>query len=545
MRSARLFLGIMLVWTVSGIGLLASKTAQASSADQNLTPRTFIDLARQVRPSVVSIRINTETWEKFEQWRRDQQSRPPRSRREFVIPPGGSEEDMNEMRDWLREFFRFEMPAIPEQQRDLFRYPYGAGSGMIVRSDGYILTNRHVLYYPATGPEGKMFKEGDITVILADGRKFNHEKVKVVAADPLSDLAVLKIDASGLPAVKWGDSDKLEVGEWVMAIGDPLELRGSVSQGIISGLGRDVEIAGYPQLLQTDAMINPGNSGGPLVNLEGEVVGVNMAIASTTRLWAGVGFAIPSTLARKICDDLIEHGHPVRGYIGILMTDPDNFGALAAHEGYEGKKGVGIVEVFPGTPGEKAGLRQGDIIVRVDGKEVESNLTVVRTVTAHRPGEKMIFEIFRNGKTEKVTVTAGEWPSEEKLAALVGPKRGPQRKKAKAQVEQADKQQLGLEVETYPDKPGAAEDEKGVIIRRIIPGSRAANAQPPLQVGDVIMSVERKRVHSSNELKQRVEERLAEIEKATKKAKTLMLSVRRGDKAAMLVFVPLSESEAL
>jgi len=537
-RVLTLAMAIVLLGVV--VVVLPTGAQTKTRSDQVLTRDTFKDLAKQVKPAVVSIKINAETLEKIEQWRRERQAHPRTPRQQRVTPPEGWDE--LDLPDWLKEFFKgmpnMPAPSFPFSDEELFRYPYGAGTGMIARSDGYILTNRHVLYHPLFGD--KMFKEGQITVVLADGRKFTGDQVKFVAADQLTDLAVLKIDAKNLPTVKWGDSDNLEVGDWVMAVGDPLELTGSVSQGIISGTGREIEIAGYSKLLQTDAVINPGNSGGPLVNLDGEVVGVNMAIvASSERLWSGVGFAIPSSIAQRIAEDLIEHGHPVRGYIGIRMTDPDEFPALASHEGYEGKNGVGVVEVYEGYPAAKADLRPYDIIVGIDGTDVESNVQVQRLITAHRPGDKIEFKIFRDGKTQNLTVTAADWPTEEKLLALAGQKRESPIEKARELEKAQPKGRLGLTVENYPDKPDASDEEKGVVIREIRPGSLAASAQPALRVGDVILEVEKQRVRTADDFKKIVSTRLAKFDKSRKKDEaTLLLRVQRGEQTR-LVFLPL------
>ncbi|MCX8037873.1 MAG: PDZ domain-containing protein [Candidatus Sumerlaeia bacterium] len=520
------------------VGAGAASTKSRSS--QVLTPQTFIDLAKQVRPAVVSIKINAETLEKLEQWQRERRARPRAPQR---MAPGEGLEGLDELDipDWVKEFFK-SAPGLrwreimPEE--DVFRYPYGAGSGMIVRSDGYVLTNRHVLYHPILGV--KMYKEGQITVVLADGRKFTGDQVKVVATDQLTDLAVLKIEATGLPTVKWGDSDAIEVGEWVMAIGDPLELTGSVSQGIISGKAREVEIAGYAQLIQTDAMINPGNSGGPLVNLDGEVIGVNQMIASTTRLWSGVGFAIPSNIARKVAEDLIEKGHPVRGYIGIRMTDPDTeFPALAAHEGYEGKNGVGVVEVYEGYPAAKAGIKPYDIIVAIDGKEVESNTQVQRLITAHKPGEKIEFKIFRGGKFINLTVIAGDWPSEEKLLALGKSQQKLELEKPKEKAEPEKKGRIGIVVANHPEDPNAPEESKGVAIKQVQAGSAAAAAG--LQVGDVILEVEKRRVRDSEEFMKVVNEALARLDKSKKQEKGLLMRVQRGDRIMLVPVMPSAQ----
>jgi len=540
MRVARVFSVMAMATMLAALVIVVGGAQGKSAGDNTLTDRTFIDLAKQVRPAVVSIKINAETLEKFEQWQREQQLKP-RKPQQRVVPPEGLDEE--QLPDWLKEFFK-NLPGGPNlsgPEEELFKHPYGAGSGMIIRSDGYILTNRHVLFHPMLG--SRMFNKSDITVILSEGgkeRKFTGDQVKFIAADQLTDLAVLKIDAKNLPTIKWGDSNKLEVGEWVMAVGDPLELTGSVSQGIISGTGREVEIAGYQSLIQTDAVINPGNSGGPLVNLDGEVVGINMAIASTTRLWSGVGFATPSDMAHKISDDLIEHGHPVRGYIGIRMTDPDEFPALAAHEGYKEKGGVGVVTVYPNQPAGKAGLRPYDIIVEIDGKKVDSNVDVQRAITARRPGDKIEFKIFRGGKTQTFTVTAGDWPTEETLMALgAPPKTKPETGKAE-ETEQPQKGRIGLAVENYPETPNAPEEQRGVVIRQVRPNSPAANAE--LRTGDVIFDVEKERVHNTDGFQTAVKDALAKWDKtANKKEKGLLLRIRRGDQEKLVQVFPWIE----
>lgn len=521
------------------IGVPAMTT---DAKNQIMTPRTFIDLAKKVHPAVVSIKINEETREKMEKWQRDLQ-RPRLPDEENQGEEGRTlPREFENLPDWLKEFFETPgapRPSLPIPHRELFEHPYGAGSGMIFRKDGYILTNRHVLVSPFTGR--RMYKEGQITVVLHDQRKFTGDEVKVVATDSLTDLAVLKIDADNLPTLGWADSDKLEIGEWVMAIGDPLELTGSVSQGIVSGLEREVEIANYARLLQTTAIINPGNSGGPLVNLDGDIVGINVAIASDSRRWQGVGFAIPSTLARPVAEDLAEHGRPVRrGHIGIAMLEEERFPALAKHEGYDAEYGVGVREVIEGFPAAKAGLRPYDIIVKVDGKEAKNIVTVQRLITARHPGEKIEFEIFRDGKYRTITVTAGEWPSEKRLAQLFGPgRRGPREEVLPLEEEaQEPKGQIGLTVENYPKDVDASKDDKAVVIRQIQAGKPAANARPSLRIGDVILEVEKERVRDVDEFADAVLARLKEHRKSKDEEGTLLLRIRRED-ATALVFVPL------
>jgi serine protease Do len=513
--------------------VLATPMASMAISAENatLTPRTFADLAKKVRPAVVSVKVNVETLKRMEKMEREPRfrQRTPKPDQEQQLPEG--------IPDWLKDFLK-EMPegqqGLPRgMDRDMFRNPYGAGTGFIVSPDGYIVTNRHVVYSPMMGMFGGQPAEPKITVVLSDKREFKN--VKIVATDQLSDVAVLKIDAQGLPTVAWGDSDKLEVGEIVMAVGDPLELAGSVSEGIVSGIARDVDIAGYPQLLQTTAVINPGNSGGPLLNLDGEVVGINMAIASTTRLWSGVGFAIPSSLARKVADDLISKGHPIRGYIGIQMTDPDEFRAFAEHEGYKEESGVGIVEVYPDLPAAKAGLKPYDIIVEIGGEKIDGNVALQRVVTRLKPGDKINFKVYRGGQTRNLSVTVGEWPTEKELATLSGTGREKKAQRAtEEQPEVTERGRLGLVVENLSESPKGARAgvQHGVVIRQIQPDSPATKAQPELQVGDIILEAEKQPVDNAEAFSQVVQEHIKQ------KDDTLLLKIRRGERTA-LVLVPL------
>ncbi len=272
----------------------------------------------------------------------------------------------------------------------------GLGSGVIVDGDGYILTNNHVI----RGAD-------EIKVKLSDQREFSG---KVVGTDPKTDLAVIKIDSNNLPVIKLGDSDKLRVGETVIAIGNPYGLSQTVTSGIVSATGRaNVGIADYEDFIQTDAPINPGNSGGALVNIRGELVGINTAIFSTSGGYQGIGFAIPTSMARTVMNSLIEKGKVTRGWLGVYIQPltPE----LAKHFGLEDDRGVLVGDVVQDSPAEKAGIRRGDVIVRYDGKEVDDATHLRNLVANTLPGSDVTIELLSDGRPRTVTVKITELPS--------------------------------------------------------------------------------------------------------------------------------------
>jgi len=269
----------------------------------------------------------------------------------------------------------------------------GQGTGFIVSEDGYILTNNHVVG-GAT----------EVRVVLSDETIYD---ATIVGTDPQTDVAVLKVDAPDLPAVTFGDSDELRVGQWVVAAGSPLGLRSTITAGIVSATGRSrVGITDYEDFIQTDAAINPGNSGGPLVNLRGEVVGMNTAIATRTGGNMGIGFAIPINMAAQVMESLIEDGAVTRGWLGVVIQDltPD----LAASFGFEGTEGVLISETTTDGPADSAGLEAGDIITGYNGRPVESMDTLRLKIAATEPGTNAEFRIFRNGEERTLSVEIGE-----------------------------------------------------------------------------------------------------------------------------------------
>jgi serine protease Do len=355
----------------------------------------------------------------------------------------------------FRRFF-----GIPKDMPKKFKRELkGLGTGMIMDAKGHILTNNHVV--------GGATK---IQVLLASGEQY---AAKVVGTDPKTDLAVIEIPAKqGLPYVTFGDSDKVEVGEWVVAIGHPRGLDQTVTQGIISAKHRTgiMDPSTYQDYLQTDAAINPGNSGGPLLNLGGEVIGVNAAIASESGGFEGIGFAIPTKMALYISQQLIAHGKVERGWLGVSVQDltPE----LAKSFGAEGTKGALIAEVLKGGPAEKAGMKQGDIVISYQGKEITNASTLRNQVAIGPIGQEAKVTVLRKGKTEELTVTIGNLQDAAKLlSASVKERLGAELRAVTSQ-----------EVEKYGLDP-----QQGVAITWLDP--KGPLGQVGFEVGDIILEI--------------------------------------------------------
>jgi serine protease Do len=339
------------------------------------------------------------------------------------------------------------------------------GSGVIVSENGYILTNNHVV----KGAE-------EIKVVLSDKREF---KGKIVGTDPRTDLAVIKINAKNLPAARLGDSAKLKTGDIVLAVGTPFGLNSTVTMGIVSAVGRsNVGIADFEDFIQTDAAINPGNSGGALVNTNGEVVGINTAIFSTSGGYMGVGFAIPSDMAKTVMDSIIKHGKVIRGWLGVSIQDltPD----IAKSLGIKQQAGALIADVVKDSPAEKAGLKRGDVIVAFDGKAVEDSTSLRNMASAAAPGKTVQLKIVREGKEQSVTATLVEF-KERKVVKKVD----------------YDNVLKGLTVQelnaSLRDQIGAPENMNGVVITDV---GADSPAQGILQVGDVVLEVNRHEIRN-------------------------------------------------
>jgi len=289
-------------------------------------------------------------------------------------------------------FFGFEfMPEFQDFFKDRVIPQKGAGSGFVIDSKGYILTNEHVV----RGAD-------EIKVTSKDGRKFTG---KVVGQDASLDLAVIKVDAKDLPTVKLGDSSKIRPGEWVIAIGNPYGFANTVTAGIVSATGRTIEDLGKKNLIQTDAPINPGNSGGPLLDLNGEVIGINVAIVAGAQ---SIGFAIPINAAKDVIDELIEKGKVIRAWLGVYMRDVDE--KIAAYLDLPMAEGVVITEVTKDSPAEKMGIEKYDVIREVDGKKVKTSSEIQEMVQKKKPGDRITIKVYREGKIKELKGRLTERP---------------------------------------------------------------------------------------------------------------------------------------
>jgi serine protease Do len=404
--------------------------------------------------------------------------------------------------DFFDFFFRRRSPQRPQERR--YREPRTAqGSGFIITSDGYILTNNHMV----EGAE-------NVEVELTNGKKFTAE---ITGTDPDSDLALIKIDATNLPYLELADSDKLEVGEWVLAIGNPLGLSHTVTAGIVSAKGRSgFGLADIENFIQTDAAINFGNSGGPLINLDGKVVGINTAIAGSTGN-IGIGFAIPINMAKYVYEQLIETGTVERGLLGVRIQEltPDKAPFFGLDEN---TKGVLIPEVTKGSAADKAGLTPNDVILEVDGEPVETPAELQNLISMQKPGTEVELTIWRDGKRTKLNVKLGKRSAMNELTGTTS--------------EETTKQ-LGFTVENLTDELASRygyEDQKGVIVSQVEPGSQAN--REGIAEGALIKAVDMHRINNTREFDEA-------IEKAKKRGKTLLLVQR--DRYIFYVTLNLSE----
>lgn len=447
--------------------LLALIFSMASSVrGEELLPssQTLVKISRETLPAVVSINV-TKKAEKLvlKQWEKQSPEKKETEPSPEEIPF-----------EYFRKFFGEELPFILEEKE--MEIP-AAGSGLIISPEGYILTNHHVIAEA---------REDSITVKLNDGRKFSGKDIKVIGYDSLTDLAVLKINATDLKTVPWGDSEQLEIGEWVLAIGNPFELSGSVTQGIISAKHRMIYKAVLEDLLQTTAVINPGSSGGPLINLKGEVVGINTAIATRSGVWQGVGFAIPSRIARKVAAELIQYGQVRQGWMGIVMHDVDE--DLAKYYGLSTQTGVLVMDVVANSPAEIAGVKRYDLVLSFNGQELSSPLEMLQKTASRDIGEKVELKILRlqNDKKQELTleIKLGARPQEKELLKL---------NESKQITKSYD--DLGLRVTALPE-----EGTSGIEIIDVKQGSAADKAG--LLEGDIIVEINTRKLTSIDDYRQ-------------------------------------------
>ncbi|MGE3955033.1 MAG: DegQ family serine endoprotease [Parachlamydiales bacterium] len=443
--------------------LTLSLTAAPTNKEQlRALSKGFASIAKEAAPSVVSIRVEGMTAEEPDE-------------------PLGPDSMHDEL---FRRFFGGPGPGMRRRSVPTI----GQGSGFIVSNEGYILTNNHIIRKPKK-----------ITVYLTDGREFD---ATVVGTDPQTDLAIIKIDARNLTPLKLGNSDELEVGEWAIAIGSPFGLEETVTVGVISAKGRNqLHINDFEDFLQTDAAINPGNSGGPLLNLDGEVIGINSALATGTGGYMGIGFAIPSNMAQRVMDQLISNGSVTRGYIGIVMQPIDK--DLADSFDLEKPKGVLIAEVLPDSPAAKAGLEQGDVIVAFNGQPVESMAALRNSISLLEPGSKIRLKLIRSGKAINKAVEIAKYPK-------AGGEPG------------TPAHSLGIEVEPLTEQTASQlgyRGEEGVLVKKVAPGTPAALVG--LRPGALILRVNRKATPTVESFQEALEE--------TQESKKVLLLVKQGE----------------
>ncbi len=490
---ATLVVGI-LIGTIVSYGVKGKEGQKSSDATPLTVPapqqlsNAFSQIAKQLGPSVVN--INTESTIKS-----------PHRRRGTQVPndddSGGGG---NEMDDFFNRFFGGQGGDGAIRERSL-------GSGVIVDAKGYIVTNRHVVE-----------KADRIRVRLQDDPPGVQHDAKVIGEDSETDLAVIKISLDReVPAAKLGNSDGMEVGDWVLAIGSPFGQVGTVTAGIVSAKGRDI-VPGkqFQTFIQTDAAINPGNSGGPLVNMAGEVIGINTAILSETNAYAGVGFSLPSNTVVTVYNQLIGPDHRVaRGSIGIMFDSVEN---PAIARVYGAGSGVTVSSVVAGSPADTAGLKVGDTITTVDGHKVTKGAELVAEIAARKPGSKVTVSFLRNGKQQETTVTIAD--RAKLFAARLGEDKGNEDDSTPKQSK------LGITVRKLTPEMAERLDMhagKGVIVQEVKPGSFAEDIN--LGRGDVILEVNKQPVNS--------EEDFAKVESSLKSGQDVVFLVRpRGSTAS-------------
>ena len=457
--------------------LFVTHTTAAEPA-QISTNQDFTTVAQKAIPAVVSIKVKGTTKQKS-----------------FALPWGNddSDNDLGDMfggNDFFEKFFGGRGKGVQQVPTQ------GQASGFIVTPDGLILTNSHVVK-----------DANEITVTLNDGREFPG---KIVGQDPNTDIAVVKIDATDLPHITLGDSSKLQVGQWAIAIGNPLGLQASLTVGVISATGRNnLDLARIEDFIQTDAAINRGNSGGPLLNINGDVIGMNTAIVTNmaTGGYMGIGFAIPSNLLKQVMDDLLTTGTVTRGFLGVALQQVD--ANLAKAFNLEKPEGALIADVTKDSPAEKAGLKQGDIVLKYNGNPVTNIAALRNAIALMKPGTSITLSLLRDGKPLDVSLGVGTFPSdsEEEPAAIPEP-------------DEINK--YGFAVgELTPDlaKSLGLKEEKGVIITKVDKTSPSGWAG--LKKGTLILAINQQKITTLSEYSKALE--------AIEKGRPLLLLIKQGD----------------
>ncbi len=449
--------------------------------DQNSSQRSkeisvdFRETAKKAIPAVVSIKVQSK--KKFQ----------------FFGDGNQTEDPFDLFGNDFWDFFN-----LPRREKDNSRSPQalvGQASGVIISADGYILTNSHVVHSMDT-----------ISVQLSDGREY---VAKVLGDDPNTDVALIKINAQNLPFLRLGNSDELEVGQWVAAIGNPLGLQATLTVGVVSAKGRNnLDIAHWEDFIQTDAAIYRGNSGGPLVTLNGEVVGINTAIATNAALgYMGIGFAIPSRIAKHIMDEILSNGKVIRGFLGVTLQSIDY--TLAQAFGLQKIEGTIVTNVLKDSPADRAGIKTDDIILKYDNHPVENAASLRNAIYMMKPGTRITLTILRQNQIIHIPLEIGSF-SEDKLANPI-----------------LEKNQLGIEVSNLtPELANSLGylNDKGVIITKVDPNSVASLAG--LRKGTLILTVNRTPVENVEQFYTALRE--------TSKGNPILLKIKQGDRYAFL-----------
>ncbi|MBM4165976.1 MAG: Do family serine endopeptidase [Ignavibacteria bacterium] len=476
--------------TLTGASVSVGTAIPSSTAVFNTQElsKAFIEVSKIAKPTVVSITVTSK----------------------------GKESPTED----FHNFFKFFDPDFKQQPTPSI----GSGSGVILTSDGYIVTNNHVV--------ADVDNEG-VEIVLDDKRKF---KAKVIGTDQTTDLAVIKVEAENLPVASLGNSDSVQVGEWVLAIGNPLGLTSTVTAGIVSAIGRGnlgvinrSDGYGIENFIQTDAAINPGNSGGALVNLRGEVIGINAAIATTNARYQGYGFAIPSNLMKTVTEDLIRHGKVQRGYIGVQISNIDE--TMAKALGLGTVRGVLIQVVTEGGAGEDAGLQLGDVILSVDGVEVNASNELQTQIAKHHPGETVVLKIFRNKKEMEMNV---KLKSRGDVSLVSNDRKSKDETSGDEELISHTKSfnELGMTVKTLSDEQKSQRDvPHGIIVTNIQPMGEASKRT--IASNDIIIEAEGKKITSIKDFET--------IIKAHKAGDSILLRLNRSNGQMNLVAIEIPE----
>ena len=468
------------IWSATAVAEPAPLDTQSAAPAATALERlpSFADLVQKVNPAVVSIRVDEEV-----------EARGSAAMPDLPFPPGSP----------FEKFFRDLQPQGPDGAPRR-RHATALGSGFLISADGYIVTNNHVV------GDGK-----DITVVRDDGTEMS---AKLIGRDPKTDLALVKVESKeALPYVVFGDSDSVRVGDWVLAVGNPFGLGGTVTTGIVSARGREIGAGPYDDFIQIDASINKGNSGGPTFDVHGNVVGVNTAIFSPTGGSVGIGFAIPAAIAQKVIAQLKEDGKVTRGWLGVTIQQVDD--DLAASLLLDKARGALVAQVAEDSPAEDSGIKTGDVILNVNGKEMEDVRAVSRTVADLEPDTDAEIVVWRDEGRKTIDVEVGTFPENLEMASAAPSDGTP---------EAGTTESLGLALAETPD---------GVVIRSVDPASDAA--EKGVRPGDVIVKVSGRDVKKPSDV-------VAGVEEASKADKNSVLLLLRSEEQQRFVALTLEKS---